>query len=125
VSPNSLAQRAYAQASTPIRTARGTEYQAIVRITHRLKAAAQKGKAGFNELVEALHDNRKLWTLLATDVADPDNKLPKEIRARIFYLAEFTQLHSSKVLTGGVSVRPLLEINTAILRGLRQGSTES
>ncbi len=125
MTPNTLAQRAYAQASAPIRTPRGTEYDVIVRITHRLKSAAQKGKSGFNELAQALHTNRQLWTLLAADAAGSDNQLPAELRARILYLAEFTQLHSSKVLSGKVSVRPLLEINTAVLKGLRQGSQPS
>lgn len=120
---HSLAQRAYSKKSTPIRTARGTEYEVFARITHRLKAAAQQGKLGFSALAGAIHENRQLWTLLAADVADTENPLPKDLRARIFYLAEFTNSHSTKVLTKGASVAPLLEINTAVMRGLRNGTT--
>ncbi|SEO07087.1 flagellar protein FlaF [Salinihabitans flavidus] len=121
MTPHTLAHGAYAQAATPIRTPRGTEYELIARITHRIKATAKKGRPGFPELAEAVHDNRQLWTILATDVADIDNPLPKSLRARIFYLAEFTHIHSGKVLRENASVRPLLEVNTAILRGLRNG----
>ena len=123
MTPNVLAKKAYSQASAPTRTAGKLEYDVIARITHKLKEAAKKGKKrGFPALVEAIHENRQLWTLLATMVADADNQLPKELRAQIFYLAEFTDHHSTKVLAGDANVRPLLEVNTAILRGLRSGA---
>lgn len=85
-----------------------------------MKTAATKGRSGYNELVGALHDNRRLWTILAADVASKANSLPSELRARIFYLSEFTQKHSALVLRKEASVKPLLEINVAIMRGLRQ-----
>ena len=56
---------------------------------------------------------------MATQVADAKNALPQGLRAQIFYLAEFTLQHSRKALSGGASVRPLIEINTAVMRGLR------
>ncbi len=70
--------------------------------------------------MQALHENRRLWSVLATDVADADNALPNTLRARIFYLAEFTEQHSSQILGNKATVEPLLEINMAVLRGLRQ-----
>jgi len=88
--------------------------QLFSEITSRLNRQNQS----FAKLAEAIHDNRRLWTTLAVDVADADNSLPKELRAQIFYLAEFTHQHSSKVLNGQASVAPLIEINMAILRGL-------
>lgn len=116
---HSLAQRAYGQTAAPTRTARGTEYDVMARITHRLIAAAKQGRKGFSQLCQAVHDNRRMWTILATDVADAGNPLPQELRARIFYLAEFTQEHSSKVLRREATVAALVEINTAVMRGLR------
>ena len=53
------------------------------------------------------------------DVAEPTNLLPQPLRAQIFYLAEFTMHHSAKVLKGDASVAPLIDINTAVMRGLR------
>lgn len=125
MTPNSLAQRAYQQAAAPTKTPGKLEYDVIARVTHRLKSSAQRGKKGFSALAEAVHENRTLWTRLAVDVADSGNGLPQELRARIFYLAEFTNHHSTKVLSSGASVRPLLEVNTAILRGLRNGAAAS
>ena len=117
---HSLAQRAYGQAAAPTRTARGTEYEVMARITHRLISSAKQGRKGFTQLCHAIHDNRRMWTIMATDVADNANPLPQELRARIFYLAEFTQEHSSKVLRREATVAPLIEINSAVMRGLRQ-----
>ncbi|GAB4532237.1 MAG: flagellar biosynthesis regulator FlaF [Ruegeria sp.] len=115
-----LAQRAYAQSAAPTRTPRDTEYEAISKITHRLKAAAARRASDFSGFVQALHDNRRLWSVLANGVADSDNALPNDLRARIFYLAEFTEQHTGQVLAKKAGIEPLLEINLAVLRGLRQ-----
>lgn len=113
-----LARSAYSGAAIPTRTGRGTEYEVFARVTHRLRAA-QAGDGDFNALVRALHDNRNLWTVLAADVAVETNELPKPLRAQIFYLSEFTAVHTRRVLAGEASVDILVDINTAVMRGLR------
>jgi flagellar protein FlaF len=113
------ARTAYAASAIPVRTDRGNEYEAFARITARLKASAAKGAAGFPALTNALHDNRRLWTLLAADVAEGGNGLAQDLRARIFYLAEFTLQHTSKVLSGDAGSDILVEINSAVMTGLR------
>lgn len=90
----------------------------IARISHRLKKAIKSDD--FPALAEALYQNNKLWTALAVDVIDETNLLPDELRARIVYLAEFTRLHTQKVLRKKDTAVPLLEINAMILGGLRQ-----
>lgn len=114
-----MAQTAYTSTAAPIRTARGTEYTVFAKITHQLRAAAAKKKTSFPEFVKALDDNRKLWNILAGDVASSNNQLPKELRAQIFYLAEFTRKHTSEILKGNADEASLIEINTSIMRGLR------
>jgi flagellar protein FlaF len=101
-----------------MRTPRATEYAAFARITARLKAAEAAGRKNFPALAAALAENRRLWTMLAADVAGADNGLPQSLRARIFYLYEFTTHHSRQVLNGKADVAPLIEVNTAIMRGL-------
>ncbi len=112
-----MAKTAYSNSSAPTRTPRSTEYDAFARITHRLKSASKSDS--FTALAAALHENNKLWTLLAADVSGKDNALPESLRGRIFYLYEFTTQHSRKVLRKEVSVDVLVDINTAIMRGLR------
>jgi flagellar protein FlaF len=96
------------------------EYDLFARITHRLKAAQSSGVDGFAALAGAIYENRRLWTTLAADVASPDNGLPATLRARLFYLAEFTNIHSKKVLSQNASADVLIDINTSVMRGLRQ-----
>ena len=113
-----MARTAYGSA-TEVRTERGVEYDVFARVTAALKTAAAAGKQNFAAFAKALDDNRRLWTILATDVADKGNELPQELRAQIFYLAEFTLHQTRRVLRGEVSADVLIEINTSIMRGLR------
>lgn len=113
----SLARSAYSSAVASTRTGRATEYDLLARVTGRLKAASRED-ADFSSLVRALHDNRILWNALGADVAIDTNPLPSELRARIFYLAQFTAHHTGRVLAGEAGIDVLIEINTAVMRGL-------
>ena len=128
-----MAQRAYGAAARPLRTARGTEYELFAEITAALAVAGRqpaqdedyeaKGRR-FTALVDAVYRNRRLWTALAGDVASKENALPSQLRAQLFYLAEFTESHSRAVLRGA-DVGPLVEINRAVMQGLRPAATGS
>jgi flagellar biosynthesis activator protein FlaF len=110
---------AYAQPAAPTRTPRAAEYEVIARITQRLSAASARRKDNFPGLIAALAENEQLWTTLAADVASDGNGLPQALRAKLFYLYRFTAEHSRKVRLGAASPDVLVEINTAVLRGLR------
>jgi flagellar biosynthesis activator protein FlaF len=110
------ASAAYSRNSAPVRTARDSEYEVFARITRRLRAAAQQD---FPALVAALHENQRLWATLAEDLASPGNELPDSLRAGLLNLAIFTSRHSNEVLGGRASPDVLVEINTAVMRGLR------
>lgn len=117
-----LAKTAYSTPGIPTRTDRATEYALFADITRQLNDAASD-RSKFPALATALHENRRMWTTLAADVADRDNALPQALRAQLFYLAEFTAQHSAKVLSGQASAAVLVDINTAVMRGLRQRGT--
>ncbi|EKE43784.1 flagellar FlaF family protein [Oceaniovalibus guishaninsula JLT2003] len=110
-----LAQSAYGRASSALRTPQAVEYDVFARVTAALRRADDP-----IERIRALHDNRRLWQHLAVSVADSDNALPADLRARIFYLAEFTVQHTSKCMFEDASADVLVDINTAIMRGLQQ-----
>lgn len=114
-----MARTAYTDTSAPIRTARGTEYAAFARVSASLKRTSQNKKTDFPSFVVALNHNRRLWTLLASDVSDKENGLPKELRAQIFYLAEFVIQHTAQVLKGTAEEEALLDINRLMMRGLQ------
>ena len=113
-----MAPSAYGQNVREIRSDRANEYEALSRVTARMKRAEKSGKASFNDLVGALHDNRRLWTAFALDVGLEGNGLPRELRAKLVYLYEFVSVHSTKIMSGGADVGPLIDINLAVMRGL-------
>jgi flagellar protein FlaF len=109
-----------------LKTPRDLEYDLFARLTGRLKTAAGKAEGRLtSDLAAALQDNRRLWTTLAVDLAHPGNGFPAELRARLFYLAEFTMKTSDRIVAGDVALddpdglQTLVDINTAVMRGLR------
>lgn len=111
---------AYGNPKASVKSPRQVEYQAFAKITQDLKGASGENVIEFPRLVAALHENLRLWTIVATDVVVDENELPDALRAQLFYLAEFTRAHTSKVLKGEAETEALIDINTAIMKGLRQ-----
>jgi flagellar protein FlaF len=79
---------------------------------------ATRDGASMAERAIALQENRRLWTVLATDLADEANGLPDILRARLLFLAEFTLLNGSRALKDAGAMQPLIDINSAVMRGL-------
>ncbi|MGL6210255.1 MAG: flagellar biosynthesis regulator FlaF [Paracoccaceae bacterium] len=113
------ARSAYSRPDVPSRTPRMVEYDLIARMTQRLATTWGKRRADFPAFALALTDNQRLWSTLASDVAEPTNGLPPALRAQLFYLYQFTVEHSRTVLDDKGSIEVLIDINTAVMRGLR------
>ena len=109
----------YAQRAAPTRSLRSVEYDLLAQVTQRLRSAWANRTTDFPALVRAVTDNTQLWSTRASDVALPGNGLPPALRARLFYLYEFTAKHSRAVLDDKASVEVLADINMAVMRGLR------
>lgn len=128
--PRTRAGAAYGGVSNATKTPSQVEYQAFAKITKALsRDAAPRNQdddpnadqqGAFADLAAALHENLRLWTIVLGDVSSDGNALPDQLRARLFYLAEFTRDHTRKVLKGEADAGALIEINTAVMRGLRQ-----
>jgi flagellar biosynthesis activator protein FlaF len=113
------ARSVYARPEAPQKTPRSLEYELLGRITKRLNAADASKSGNYSELLAAMDENLRLWATLACDVADSGNGLPAKLRAQLFYLYEFIRQHSRVVRDGKGAVKVLIEINTAVMRGLR------
>lgn len=109
----------YADLNDTVRTPRDTEYMAFARATRALTEASADRATPFARLAEALTTNRRLWTVLAEDLGTDGNKLPDGLRASLLSLAQFVFNHTDAVLDGTADPTPLIEVNTAIMRGLR------
>ncbi|WP_026352454.1 flagellar biosynthesis regulator FlaF [Yoonia vestfoldensis] len=112
------ARQAYAPTQMAIRTDRAIESQLLSQVTARLRRTLSDDVVNFPALASAIYDNRRIWAALAASVADQDNHLPPDLRAKLFYLAEFTDRHSQKVLAGKADVQALVDINVSVMRGL-------
>ena len=117
------AQNAYAPASPATHTSRDIEYHAFAHVTGLMSLARDmpEGLDKTRKLAEAMHENVRLWLTLGADVASDANQLPKELRAQILGLANFARTHMIRVLTGAEKVDALIDVNIAIMKGLRGG----
>jgi len=114
-----LARAAYARPETVLGSPRALEYELLARATAALAAASEAEKPDFPALARALDQNLRLWTAFAADLAGAANGLPEELRARLLYLYRYTGSHSRAVLAGRAKAGPLIDVNRAVMRGLR------
>lgn len=119
IAHSAAAHAAYTRPEAPQRNPRALEYDLLARATKGLSQASRHEGEGFSRLVAALDENQRLWSTLAADVAEDGNGLPTKLRAQLFYLYEFTTQHSRAVRDQKASVDVLIDINTAVMRGLR------
>jgi len=115
----SLAQNSYHHMPTAGDDGRGIEYKVFARITRELAYSDENAPDYHPKLNAALHKNLQLWSVLAVEVANDNNQLPAKLRSQIFYLAQFTRQHTAKVCAGEANAKVLVDINTMIMRGLR------
>jgi len=110
---------AYADLNDAVRTPRDTEYMAFARATRAMTDAIANRDTDFARVAQALTLNRRLWSLLAEDLTSAGNQLPDQLRGSLLGLAQFVMNHTEAVLNGTADASPLIDVNTAIMRGLR------
>ena len=88
-------------------------------MTRHLRDAHEAGKGSFPALCHAVLENSKLWGMLEDDLIDDRNQLPPALRAQLVSLAEFVRRHGRAVVGRKASAEALIDINTAIMKGLR------
>jgi flagellar protein FlaF len=122
MSDYALAHKAYTQSKKSVGAPRAVEYQVFARVTRQLRAAGAGDN--FPQLAAALYENQTLWSIIAADVSSDKNGLPKDLRAQLFNLYEFTRQHSRLALKREASVDALVDVNTAVMKGLRGPSPD-
>jgi flagellar protein FlaF len=78
---------------------------------------------GAPTFVDALDWNRRMWSTLATDCSNPDNRLAATVRAQIISLSLWVSRYSSEAIQQGTSLEPLIDVNKSIMAGLAQRPT--
>lgn len=118
--PN-LVERSYKNSQRELASDKSIELKVFSQITSRLRAADISKPGGMSKLAEALQENMKLWNILLTDVSLETNTLPLELKAQIISLAIFSQKHTLAVLGGRATPDVLIDINKAMIAGMRNG----
>ena len=120
-----MSLQAYRQASTQAESPRETEYRLFAQVTLALMEAAKADPNDLGTRVDALDWNRRVWTVLADDCANPDNGLPAPLRASIISLAMWVSRHTSAVIRRHEDFEPLIQVNRLIMQGLAPGAVNA
>ncbi|HBB56276.1 MAG TPA: flagellar biosynthesis regulatory protein FlaF [Hyphomonadaceae bacterium] len=110
--------QAYQKTANKVQSQKQIEYRAFAKATGALSEAKTAPETDFRFVAEALDLNRRLWSLLAVDCANPENKLPEQTRASIISLSIYVRRHSSLAMRNRQAIDDLIEINRRIMAGL-------
>ena len=73
---------------------RQTEAYALVEIARRMDTARQNTESSRDALVEVYQLNWRLWTIFQSELSNPENMLPDEIKVNMLQLANFIDAHT-------------------------------
>ncbi len=114
-----MSLRAYHQATVRTENPRDMEYRLFAQVTLALMEAAKADPHDIAARIDALDWNRRVWSVLGEDCAQPGNALPAPLRASIISLSIWVGRQTSKVIRRQDSVETLIEINRMIMQGLK------
>lgn len=101
------------------KAARERERQVFERCLELLNAAEEKGPTS-REATEALAFARRMWAAFLEDLANPENALPKELRAEIISIGLWVVRESENIRLGkSTSFKPMIEVTAALHEGLK------
>ncbi len=121
MSATSCANQGYGASMRAASDPRMKELRLFAQITSAMVETEIARNTDYPAFVAALSRNLQLWTVIAADVSAEGNKLPKELRARIFQLAEFVRTTTAAVFNGDATAAAsiLIDINRDIMTGLQ------
>lgn len=119
-----MSLKAYQTTASLTENPRATEYRLFGQVTRALMEAEKLDKSEIAKRIDALHWNRRVWSVLASDCATEGNGLPPQLRANIISLSLWVNKHTSLVMRNQEEFGPLIEINRIIMQGLAGNTGE-
>ena len=113
--------QAYQQAAKKTANPREIEYRLFAQVTHALLSVKDTRLSDLKGFADTLDWNRRIWSALAMDCADPNNGMSEQLRAGIISLSMFVSKHTSLAIRGKEDVDTLIDINRMIMQGLSGG----
>ena len=120
-----MSLRAYQQATARAEKPRESEYRLFGQVTRALIEASRASTDDLQTRIDAIDWNRRLWTALANDCAQPENQLPEILRAQIISLSSWVRRYSSAVMRGDEAFDALIDVNRIMMQGLDARAAEA
>lgn len=116
----SQALKAYRQNARSGLSGRRAEAALLLQCAQDLQSALVGNGVDIDRLQPAAAQNRRVWSLIAADVTEPECKLPDDVRRNIVNISMFMLQESLRALVDPRPDRlePLVRINRTIAEGL-------
>lgn len=116
---SSNASTKYRQPAQQGGSPRETEGRALMEAARRL-SVAKDNPGDKAALVDTVRLNWRLWTIFQSDLSDPDNDLPAELRNNMLTLCNYVDKRTVEILSdpSPSSLDVLININRNIASGL-------
>ncbi len=100
-------------------TVRETEARALLSCASRLELAC-KPECGREDFVAHVQHNQQLWTLFQVALCEPDNQLPRDLKALLLNISRYVDKASFAAIADGNAeiLKGLISINRNIAAGL-------
>nr|WP_281177092.1 flagellar biosynthesis regulator FlaF [Belnapia moabensis] len=112
------AATAYGSVIRQTETPRDIEYRVLSNATALLQDAC-RFDADPAALSRAIHENYKVWSAFAVDLAAAGNAWDDVSKARLFSLARWVLLEGDRVMRERASPNALIDVNHIIMQGLK------
>jgi flagellar biosynthesis activator protein FlaF len=120
------ARMAYESVAKVTDSSRELEATALFKASRKFEACIQAWDTPECNalLVEALRYNQRLWTLFQSELAQPANPLPGELKVNLLRLSAFIDKRTFEILAqpSPDKLKALIDINRNIAAGLAQHS---
>lgn len=100
-------------------TVRETEAHALLSCANRLELAC-KPDCSKEDFVAHVQHNQQLWTLFQVTLCEPDNQLPRDLKATLLNISRYVDKASFAAIGNGNkdTLKGLISINKNIAAGL-------
>jgi len=113
-----MSLQAYQKTAVSAESPREMEYRLFAQVTRALIEASKADPRDIQARIHALDWNRRMWSVLGQDCADPKNPLPAPLKASIISLSIWVGKHTSAVIRREDDIDALIDVNRLIMQGL-------
>lgn len=115
---------AYSNTAKVTMEPRQLEASLLLKAASQLQDVCDKWTGDYSDLDNALHYNRRLWTVFVSSVATDENHLPQNIRNNVASLGAFILRHTLEVQAKPApeKLEALININKEIAAGLQSAA---